>query len=107
MQYSAFDSQKNYTLARVENADGHRVYEARIAHKRGALKEFWAVCEPDSPVAVETRLPLLTPALSTAVLEPCFGKGHIQGSYKGGRCPSCGPLGSRAPGSHRLRNNVR
>ncbi len=72
MQYMAFDSHKHYTLARVENADGHRVYEARIAHKRGALKEFWAVCEPDSPVAVETRLPLLTAALSTAVLEPCW-----------------------------------
>jgi transposase len=54
MQYIAFDSHKHYTLARVENADGHKVCEARIAHERGALKAFLAVCEPDSPVAVET-----------------------------------------------------
>jgi hypothetical protein len=40
MQYIAFDSHKHYTLARVENADDHRVHEARIAHERGALKEF-------------------------------------------------------------------
>ncbi len=26
----------------------------RIARERGALKEFLAACEPDSPVAVET-----------------------------------------------------
>jgi hypothetical protein len=54
MQYIAFDSHKHYTLARVENADGHKVYEARIAHERGALKGFLAACEPGSPVAVET-----------------------------------------------------
>jgi hypothetical protein len=38
MQSIAFDSHKHYTLARVENADGHKVCEARIAHERGALK---------------------------------------------------------------------
>jgi len=50
----AFDSYKPYTLARVEDADGCKVREARIAHERGALQEFLAACEPASPVAVET-----------------------------------------------------
>ncbi len=54
MQYIAFDSHKHYTLARGEDAAGHRTAEARIAHECGALKAFLASCEPDSPVAVET-----------------------------------------------------
>jgi transposase len=49
----AFDSHKHYTLARVEDADGRKVREARIAHERGALQEYLAACEPASPVAVE------------------------------------------------------
>jgi transposase len=54
MPYMAFDSHQHDTLARVENADGHTVCEARIAHERSALKGFLAACEPGSPVAVET-----------------------------------------------------
>jgi transposase len=54
MQYIAFDSHKHYTQARVEDAAGSLVREARIAHERGALRKFLAHCEPGSPVAVET-----------------------------------------------------
>jgi Transposase len=50
----AFASHTHDTLARVEDADGHKMFEARIAHERGALQECLAACEPDSPVAVET-----------------------------------------------------
>jgi hypothetical protein len=54
MPSMAFDSHKHDTLARVEDAAGHRTAEARIAHERGALKAFLASGAPDSPVAVET-----------------------------------------------------
>jgi transposase len=54
MSYIAFDSHKHYTLARVEDAAGHCTAEARIAHERGALKDFLTSCAPGSPVAVET-----------------------------------------------------
>jgi transposase len=54
MQYIAFDSHKHYTQARIEDADGRRSCEARIAHERGALQQFLAGCELGSPVAVET-----------------------------------------------------
>jgi hypothetical protein len=52
--YRAFDSHQQDTLARVEQADGHKGCDARSAHERGALQALGAVCEPDAPVAVET-----------------------------------------------------
>jgi transposase len=54
MEFIAFDSHTHYTLARVEDAEGRKTQEARIAHERGALQRFLAACEPGSPVAVET-----------------------------------------------------
>jgi transposase len=54
MQYIAFDSHKQYTLARVETTENSKIREVRIGHKRGALRQFLADCEPGSPVAVET-----------------------------------------------------
>lgn len=54
MQYIAFDAHKRYTLASVEREDGHRLWEERIPHERGKLREFLARCERRSPVAVET-----------------------------------------------------
>lgn len=54
MEYIAFDAHKRYTLASVARADGQLLREARIEHERGALREFLARCEPESPVAVET-----------------------------------------------------
>ena len=54
MEYIAFDAHKRYTLASVVRPDGRLVREQRIAHERGALREFLERCEPGSPVAVET-----------------------------------------------------
>ncbi len=54
MQYIAFDAHKHYTVAVVETPDGRTVRETRIAHERGALRQFLERCEPGSPVAVET-----------------------------------------------------
>ncbi len=55
MEYIAFDAHKKYTLASVERATGGGILqEARLAHRRGAIREFLAQWEPGSPVAVET-----------------------------------------------------
>jgi len=54
MQCIAFDAHKQYTWALVEDEKGKVVREERVAHKKGALLEFLAGCEPGSPVAVET-----------------------------------------------------
>jgi transposase len=54
MEYIAFDAHKRYTLASVVRPDGQLVREQRIAHERGALREFLERCERGSPVAVET-----------------------------------------------------
>ena len=54
MEYIAFDAHKRYTLASVVRPDGRLVREQRIAHERGALREFLERCEQGSPVAVET-----------------------------------------------------
>jgi transposase len=54
MEYIAFDAHKRYTLASVVRPDGRLVREQRIAHERGALREFLERCERGSPVAVET-----------------------------------------------------
>jgi transposase len=54
MQYIAFDSHKRYTLASVEELNNGKIFETRIEHKRGSIKEFLNRCEPGSPVAVET-----------------------------------------------------
>src|SRR5690348_16989201 len=54
MDYIAFDSHKNYTLASVAAQDGKILREQRIDHDRGALRAFLETCAPGSPVAVET-----------------------------------------------------
>jgi transposase len=54
MQYIAFDSHKRYTLASVEEVNGGKIFETRIDHARGSVKEFLKRCAPGSPVAVET-----------------------------------------------------
>ena len=54
MEYIAFDAHKHYTLASVAKPDGQLVREERIAHERGALREFLERGERGSPVAVET-----------------------------------------------------
>jgi hypothetical protein len=54
MEYIAFDAHKRYTLASVVRPDGRLVREQRIAHERGALREFLERCERGLPVAVET-----------------------------------------------------
>jgi hypothetical protein len=40
MQYIAFDAHEHYTWARVERSDGTLVREQRVAHERGALRQF-------------------------------------------------------------------
>src|SRR5262249_20917901 len=54
MEYIAFDAHQRYTMASVVRPDGRHVREQRIAHERGAFRQFLDRCEPGSPVAGET-----------------------------------------------------
>jgi transposase len=54
MEYIALDVHKKYTWARVENAKGDRLYESRLAHAHGTVKNFVNRWTAGSPVAVET-----------------------------------------------------
>jgi transposase len=54
MEYIALDVHKNYTWARVENSQGERLYESRLAHAHGSIKNFVSRWTSGSPVAVET-----------------------------------------------------
>jgi transposase len=54
MEYIALDVHKKYTWARVENTQGDRLYESRLAHTHGTIKNFVNRWSTGSPVAVET-----------------------------------------------------
>ena len=54
MEYIALDVHKKYTWARVENAQGDRLYESRLAHAHGTIKNFVNRWTAGSVVAVET-----------------------------------------------------
>jgi len=54
MEYIALDVHKKYTWARVENEKGDRLYESRLAHAHGTVKNFVSRWNTRSPVAVET-----------------------------------------------------
>jgi transposase len=54
MEYIALDVHKKYTWARVENGEGARLYESRLAHSHGTIKNFVHRFSEGSPVAVET-----------------------------------------------------
>lgn len=54
MEYIALDVHKKYTWARVENAQGERLYESRLQHAHGTIENFVKRWTPGSPVAVET-----------------------------------------------------
>ena len=54
MQYIALDAHKRYTLASVEEVQGGRPRETRIAHEPRMLKGFLGHFDEGSPVAVET-----------------------------------------------------
>jgi hypothetical protein len=54
MPYMAFDSHTHDTQARVEDAAGRLICEARLTHARGALRECLARGDPGSPVAIDT-----------------------------------------------------
>src|SRR5438093_3514347 len=54
MEYIALDVHKKYTWARVENTQGERLYESRLAHAHGTIKNFVHRWSEGSPVAVET-----------------------------------------------------
>lgn len=54
MEYIALDVHKKYTWARVENPQGERLYECRLAHARGSIKNFVNRFSAGSSVAVET-----------------------------------------------------
>ena len=54
MQYIAFDAHKHYTWALVEDEAGRKFVEGKIPHVKGSLSDFLQICEPGSPVAVET-----------------------------------------------------
>jgi transposase len=54
MEYIALDVHKKYTWARVENPQGERLLECRLAHAHGSIKNFVNRWSNRSPVAVET-----------------------------------------------------
>ncbi len=54
MEYIALDVHKKYTWARVESTQGDRLYESRLAHSRGTIKNFVKRWTAGTPVAVET-----------------------------------------------------
>jgi transposase len=54
MEHIALDVHKKYTWARVENTKGDRLYECRLAHAHGTIKNFVHRWSEGSPVAVET-----------------------------------------------------
>src|SRR5436853_7530642 len=54
MEYIALDVHKKYTWARVENTEGEKLYESRLQHAHGSIKNFISRGERQSPVAVET-----------------------------------------------------
>ena len=54
MEYIALDVHKKYTWARVENTQGERLYESRLAHAHGTIKNFVHRWSEGSLVAVET-----------------------------------------------------
>ena len=54
MEYIALDVHKKYTWARVENTKGDRLYECRLAHCHGTVKNFVHRWSEGSAVAVET-----------------------------------------------------
>jgi transposase len=54
MEYIALDVHKKYTWARVENTKGDRLYESRLQHAHGTIKNFVNRWTAGSPVAVET-----------------------------------------------------
>ena len=54
MENIALDVHKKYTWARVENTKGDRLYECRLAHAHGTIKNFVKRWTAGSTVAVET-----------------------------------------------------
>jgi transposase len=54
MEYIALDVHKKYTWARVENPQGERLYESRLQHVHGTIKNFVKRWTPGVAVAVET-----------------------------------------------------
>jgi len=54
MENIALDVHKKYTWARVENAQGERLYESRLVHAHGTIKNFVKRWSAGSLVAVET-----------------------------------------------------
>ena len=54
MEYIALDVHKKYTWARVENTKGDRLYESRLQHAHGTIKNFVNRWSAGSAVAVET-----------------------------------------------------
>jgi len=54
MHMIAFDSHKRYTVASVQDMEGHIIKEARIDHGKGNILRFLRQWDEGSPVAVET-----------------------------------------------------
>jgi transposase len=54
MEYIALDVHKKYTWARVESTEGKRLYECRLGHAHGTIKNFVHRWSEGSAVALET-----------------------------------------------------
>lgn len=54
MEMVAMDCHKHYSVASVQTAQGRRLAEGRIEHRRGSIRAFLEPYSPGAPVAVET-----------------------------------------------------
>jgi transposase len=54
MDYVALDVHKHYSWARVENDQGQEIFECKLAHSGGTIRNFTNKWSPGTPVAVET-----------------------------------------------------
>ena len=52
-EYIAFDSHKRYTLVERQEVVSGKYRQCRIAHRRGAVREYLADCRPGESVAIE------------------------------------------------------
>ena len=53
MEYVSVDAHKRYSFVSIEDQKRKVCCEARIEHRRGAIREFLSQRVPGSPVAVE------------------------------------------------------
>jgi hypothetical protein len=79
MEYIALDVHKKYSGARTEHTQVNRLYESRLAHAHGTIKNFVKRWTAGSPVAqlmhlVSEGVPEVPLSLTTALDALSFGQ---------------------------------